>query len=147
MFDSAAGGVVPICVLAALVGGGCSFLHRWWLRAFFAIVIPIGIGYAWFWLPQLIAPQAHGDPLRPWDLIAATYWSMFAVPTSLVALVLSRLARAKGAAMWPNPAVNTDAPRAWLRPPLARRLLITLGCAMLKAFRRVPRLSLADVIE
>jgi hypothetical protein len=82
-------------VLAALVRIGCSFLRRWWLGAFLAIVAPIGIGYAWFWLPQLIPSQAPGDPLRPWDLIATTYWSMFAVPISLVALFLSRLVRAK----------------------------------------------------
>jgi hypothetical protein len=95
MFDSAAGGVVPICVLATLAGVGCSFLHRWWLGACFAIVIPIGIGYAWFWLPQLIAPQVHGDPLRPWDLIAITYWSMFAIPAALLAMFFSRFIRAK----------------------------------------------------
>jgi hypothetical protein len=95
MFDSAPSAVVPICVLAALVGIGLSYVHRLWLGALLAIVVPIGIGYAWFWLPQLIAPQPHGDPLRPWDLIATTYWSTFAVPTSLVAWCFSRLVRAK----------------------------------------------------
>ena|SRR5664279_2726015 len=95
VFDSAAGGVVPICALAALVGVGCAFLPRWWLAALLAIVVPVGIGYAWFWLPWLITQRPHVDPLRPWDLIATTYWSMFAVPTSLAAMFLARLVRAR----------------------------------------------------
>ena len=80
-------------MLAALVGFGCSFLRRWWVSAIVAIVVPIGIAYAWFWLPELLQPRAHVDPLQPWDLIATTYWSMFAVPAALAAMFLSRLVR------------------------------------------------------
>jgi len=95
MFDSVDGGVIPICVLAALAGFAGPYFRQWWLGALFAVGVTIGIAYAWFWLPELILPREHGDSLRPWDLIATTYWSMFAVPTALVALFISRLARAK----------------------------------------------------
>jgi hypothetical protein len=95
MFDSVAGAIVPICILSALTGFACSYLRRWWLTALLAVILPVAIAYAWFWLPQFIAPLTSGDNPDPWDLIATSYWSLFAVPVSVASVVLARLFRAK----------------------------------------------------
>src|ERR1700751_430514 len=95
MFDSVTGAAVPICILAALTGFTCSYLRGPWLRALLAVILPVAISYAWFWLPQLIAPLTSGDNPRPWDLIATTYWSLFAVPVSVASVVLACLVRTK----------------------------------------------------
>jgi hypothetical protein len=61
-----------------------------------SIAAAIAIGYGWFWVPQLIFRQQHGDSLRPWDLIATAYWSMFAVPVAIVVVLVSRRLRKRG---------------------------------------------------
>jgi heme/copper-type cytochrome/quinol oxidase subunit 2 len=58
------------------------------------LLVPIGIAYSWFWIATLMEP-AGGDPIRPWDLIATTIWSIFAIPTSLAVFLVARFVRAK----------------------------------------------------
>jgi hypothetical protein len=94
MFDSLEGGMIPICILATLVGAGFGYVRNLWLGLLLSTLVTVAIAYAWFWLPHLIWPSTTGDSLRPWDLIATTAWSALAVPTSIVILLVTRATRA-----------------------------------------------------
>jgi hypothetical protein len=88
MFDSVENGVVPICVLSILLGASSALLLRRRGGGVVAFVGPMVLAYAWFWLPRLTCLfDAHpsGESLHPWDVIVATYWSIFAVPSSVAA--------------------------------------------------------------
>ena len=101
MFNSVAGGIIPICVLAALAGISLASLRSRWLSLLLATLAAIAIAYVWFWLPTLLWPDAHTDPQGGWDLVATVFWSVFAVPTAVVALLIvqrRRAAKARAAA-------------------------------------------------
>jgi hypothetical protein len=96
MFDSLEGGFLPICVLAGASGYAFSRLRAWWMGLLGVLVVPIAIAYAWFWICTFMEPPG-GDPIHPWDMIATTIWSVFAVPTALIAFLIARAVRAKRA--------------------------------------------------
>lgn len=95
MFDSLEGGIVPVCLLAASVAFGFSYLRFTLAAVVASTASAVAIGYGWFWVPQLIAPQHGGDSLTPWDLIATSYWSMFAVPVAVAVVLVARHLRAR----------------------------------------------------
>jgi len=82
MFDSVAGGILPICLLSALAGFGLSRVRARWLALTFATVAAIAIAYAWFWVPRLLGIGAHVDAQGGWDLVATAAWSVFSVPST-----------------------------------------------------------------
>ena len=96
MFDSVEGGIVPVCLLTAAVAFGFSYLRFTVTALLASIAAAVAIGYGWFWIPQLINSQQGGDSLRPWDLIATSIWSMFAVPVAIAVVLIARHLRAKG---------------------------------------------------
>jgi hypothetical protein len=98
MFESVAGGIIPTCVLAALAGIGLASLRIRWVALLVAVLTAIAVSYAWYWLPQLIWPAAHTDPQAGWGLVATIAWSVFAVPTAIVALLIVQKNRAAKAA-------------------------------------------------
>ena len=93
MFDSVEGGIVPVCVLAAVAAVVLSKVRSAWLASMSAAAVAVAIGYVWVWLPYVLAPRHGGDPLRPWDLVATAYWSLFAVPVAIVVLFITRRLR------------------------------------------------------
>jgi hypothetical protein len=92
MFGSVDGGYIPVCLLGLIAGVASERIATRWLSVTAAALAPVLIAYAWFWVPELFSPTG-GDSLRPWDLIATTMWSVFAVPTSLLALIVSKQVR------------------------------------------------------
>jgi hypothetical protein len=96
MLDSVEGGIIPVCLLSGVAAIGISYLRRTLAALAASIAAAIAIGYGWFWVPQLIFRQPHGDSLRPWDLIATSYWSMFAVPVAIAVVLVCRHIRKKG---------------------------------------------------
>jgi hypothetical protein len=95
MFDSVEGGIIPVCLLAGAAAFGFSYLRFTAAAVLASIAAAVAIGYGWFWVPQLIVPQQGGDSLRPWDLIATSYWSMFAVPFAIVVVLVARHLRTR----------------------------------------------------
>lgn len=88
MFDSVAGGIIPICVLAVLAGIALASVRSRRVALFLAVVVAIAISYAWYWLPLIIWPPAHIDPQGGWDLVATILWSVFSIPTAVATLLL-----------------------------------------------------------
>jgi hypothetical protein len=94
MFESLVGGIIPTCGLAAIAGVALAPLRSRRAALFLATLAAIAISYAWYWLPILLWPTAHSDPQGGWDLVATVAWSVFAVPTAVVALLIVHKRRA-----------------------------------------------------
>jgi TRAP-type mannitol/chloroaromatic compound transport system permease small subunit len=56
---------------------------------FLAPLVAILISYAWYYFAQLFGTADHGDPQGGWDLVATAFWSLFAVPSAIVALLIA----------------------------------------------------------
>ena len=88
MFSSVVGGIIPICVLAALAGIALASLRSRWVSFLLAPLAAIAISYVWFWLPTFLWLAEHADPQGGWVLVATALWSVFAVPTAVLALLI-----------------------------------------------------------
>jgi len=93
MFNSVAGGIIPICILAALAGIALASLRPRWVALLLSALAAIAVSYAWFWLPQLLWPAAHTDPQGGWGLVATIFWSVFAVPVAVATLLVTQRRR------------------------------------------------------
>ena len=89
MFDSVAGGYLPISLIASVVGVACARGRSRIVGFVLATCLPVVVAYTWFWIPRVFEPSG-GDSLRPWDLVATTMWSVAAVPVSLLSYAVSR---------------------------------------------------------
>ena len=90
MFDSVQGGILPLCIIAAIAGILLGRLKQLWIGVILAPLIAIAASCFWYWLPELIWPAEHTESQGGWILVAMAYWSAFAVPVSVVALLVSR---------------------------------------------------------
>ena len=86
MFDSLSGGYVPICAAALVVAWFLAAVRSIWLRAALAVIAPVAISLAWYFLPALFKPSPSGDGEMGWGFITAATWSVAAVPVSVVAV-------------------------------------------------------------
>src|SRR4051812_12835350 len=83
-----------VCFMAAALGYVCALMRSRWAALPLATLGPIAISCLWFSL-RTLSELPSVDSIRPWDLIATTLWSAYAIPTSLVVLIAVRLIRAK----------------------------------------------------
>ena len=95
MFDSLAGGFAPICVIAAILGLALARVSPRWLALLFASAASIAACIAWYWVPQLIWPPAGHDYQSGWAYVAVFIWSLPAILTAIISLVLIRSWREK----------------------------------------------------
>jgi formate hydrogenlyase subunit 3/multisubunit Na+/H+ antiporter MnhD subunit len=93
MFDGTAGGVLPICLASIAIGFLLSKNSSKWLAILLAVIAPVAIAYAWYWPANLVTSGWRQPEQGGWDLVATAYWSMFAIPTCLISLFVSRLLR------------------------------------------------------
>ena len=91
MFDSVAGGYLPITFLAVVAGVLIARVRRDLTAAILAVVTPVFISYVWFWFPALVGLRVASESERGWDLVATAMWSRAAIPFGLVAFLLARL--------------------------------------------------------
>jgi hypothetical protein len=94
MFDSVQSALIPICILAGLVGYVLSAWSRRWLALLSAALLAIAVSCVWWWLPLILWPQEHTDPQGGWGLVAIFVWSLFAVPVSVTTLLIAGRYRA-----------------------------------------------------
>jgi hypothetical protein len=91
-FDSVPGDYAPICGLVLILAWFIAPLQRWSVKILLALVCPVLICLGWAFLPQFpywFKPLAFGqEQWVPWAFIAATAWSLAAIPLSVVALGL-----------------------------------------------------------
>lgn len=93
MFDSIEGGIIPICIVAALFGAFFARIRNPQLGVFLASLSAILVSYCWFWIPDLISSTPSTDSLRGWDLAVTLLWSAFAIPSALFILIAVRQQR------------------------------------------------------
>jgi hypothetical protein len=96
MFDSIAGGIIPVCLLAAFVGFALSQLRSRLIALALASLGAVAVSYAWFWLPRVLGIGAHADPQGGWDLVATVAWSVLSVPAAVISQIVGRKWRLEG---------------------------------------------------
>lgn len=99
MFDSVEGGYVPICFITAFAAWFLSKLGRITVRALLALLIPIALSFAWYFIPDLFRahPERQDPAFVAWGFVAATAWSAAAVPVSIIVVVISSFIRKRSA--------------------------------------------------
>ena len=96
MFNSLEGGYFPICVITVVASWFVSKFRRVLIRALFALLIPIAVSLAWYFIPNLFRTQE--DPgLVGWGIVTATAWSAAAVPVSIITVVIFAFIRKRSA--------------------------------------------------
>ena len=88
MFDSLQAGYAPICLLVLAASWFIARVGSPRLRVALALVTPVAISAAWFFMPRLPAPfrplAFNEDPWVPWGFMATAAWAVFAVPVSVL---------------------------------------------------------------
>jgi hypothetical protein len=93
MFDSIDGGVFPIVFITFICGWFIPSIEPLAVRIFAAFCAPVGIALGWFFIPRILmlfkplGPDQ--DPWVAWGFAAAGVWSIIAIPTSVVSVLLS----------------------------------------------------------
>jgi formate hydrogenlyase subunit 3/multisubunit Na+/H+ antiporter MnhD subunit len=90
MFDTTAGGILPVCLASIAIGFFLGRRSSPWLGILVGLIAPVAISYAWYWLAHLVTSGLRQPEQGGWDLVAAAYWSLFAIPACLVSLFASR---------------------------------------------------------
>ena len=93
MFDSLAGGVVPVVILALIAGAAAVACRRPSIAVLLSVVAAVAIGFVWYYLPYLLWPAEHTDPQGGWQFVAVAFWSLFTIPSALIALTALRFFR------------------------------------------------------
>jgi len=93
MFDSLTGGILPIVLIALIVGAASGTHRRLPIAILLAIAGAFAMSLVWFYLPSVLWPAEHNDLQGGWDLVAVAFWSLFAVPCALAALTTVRILR------------------------------------------------------
>ena len=100
MFDSLAGGIVPVVVLALIAGSVSAACRQLSVAILLSVAAAVAIGFVWYYLPYLLWPATHTDPQGGWQFVAVAFWSLFAVPSALVALTAVRFLRGRNRGAW-----------------------------------------------
>lgn len=93
MFDSVSGGYIPLALLAGLVGAVVGVLTRSWIALIIPPVVAVLACYLWFWFPIWTGITSLSESAAGWDLVATAFWSVAAVPASIVAFIVVRVLR------------------------------------------------------
>lgn len=93
MFNSLSAGYLPICVVTVLAAWFVSSIRSFRLRAVSAVLAPIAISMAWYFVPALM--RSPEDGWIGWGLIATSAWSIVAVPVGIAATLCLSLVRGR----------------------------------------------------
>jgi|WetSurMetagenome_2_1015567.scaffolds.fasta_scaffold84622_2 hypothetical protein len=88
MFDSLGGGYIPICLIVIASAWYLSKLKDIKLRVLMTVIVPIAVSLAWYFIPDFFRsnPDSQDPAWVTWGLIAATAWSIAAIPTSIISV-------------------------------------------------------------
>ena len=97
MFDSLEGGFFPICLVVLMASWRISKVPDIKLRVLMTVLVPIAVSLLWYFLIDfLFSPTDSQDPAWvTWGLIAATGWSVAAIPTSIISVFVFSIIRKK----------------------------------------------------
>jgi len=97
MFDSVQGGLPIVCLMGAIIGWVGARVRRLFPGLGLAIAGPVALSYGLAW--EEMSPLLHrqAEPPGGWDLVAAIYWTAWALPISIVVFGLARWWQARHA--------------------------------------------------
>jgi hypothetical protein len=82
--------ILPICMVSIALGYFLSRLPARRLAVLAAIIAPVVISYIWYWFATFAELGFRQPEQSGWELVATVYWSLFATPSCLVSLFVSR---------------------------------------------------------
>ena len=90
MFDSLEGGYIPICVLVIIAAWRISKMPDIKRRILMTLTVPIAISLLWYFVIDFFfSPSDSQDPAWvAWGFIAATAWSVAAIPTGIISVYI-----------------------------------------------------------
>ena len=97
MFDSLQGGYTPICIVVTVVAWFLSNQKYIFVRGLMSVLIPIIVSLLWYFVPDFFRsnPDRQDPSWVTWGLVAATAWSVAAIPTSVIAVYVFSIIRKK----------------------------------------------------
>ena len=99
MFDSLQGGYIPICVIVTVAAWFLSNQKPILVRGLMSVLLPIVVSLLWYFVPDFFRsnPDRQDPSWVTWGLVAATGWSVAAIPTSVIATYFFSIVRKKKA--------------------------------------------------
>jgi len=75
--------------IGLVIGVACSRVPKGWFGAILAFLLPPLVAYGWIWI-FVVLPWKGVDPFGGWDLVMTIYCSVFGIPSSFLAFIVSR---------------------------------------------------------